>query len=145
MVSYLELQSENKKLKEAIKGYIFKIKKLENNDDNAFLRESILTGNRYEDGQKSLQNLEINYGSDTICNYKKLLLKAKENLIKNKDSFFGQILNKMESNQNNFFSQLDLFDQQFNNILTDIMEKIIALNIIKKMIIMKKHFQMKIY
>ena len=132
MQSYLELQSENKKLKEDIKGYIFKIKKLENNNDNAFLRESILTGNRYEDGQKSLQNLEINYGSDTICNYKKLLLKAKENLIKNKDSFFGQILNTMESNQNSFFSQLDLFDQQFNNILTDIMEKIIAVNIIKK-------------
>ena len=83
MLSYLELQSENKKLKEDRKGYIFKIKKLENNNDNAFLRESILTGNRYEDGQKSLQNLEINYGSDTICNYKKLLLKAKENLIKN--------------------------------------------------------------
>jgi hypothetical protein len=132
-MSYLNLKSEINYLEYQLQGYRKRIQNYEESENE--LRN---TKKALSDTKKQLTSMEkeaLDEFKHTISafeSYKQLIQRANQKVFDLHNSNYNNIINRMNSDQEKIFSQMYLLENQFLNILDDVMEKIINLNLIKE-------------
>ena len=132
-MSYLNLKNEINHLNLKIKGYETKLNNFQQSENELKNTKKALEDTK--DQLTSMENEALKEFEHTISafdSYKQLIKKANQKVFDLHNSNYNNIINRMNLDQEKIFSQMNLLENQFSNILDDVMEKIINLNLIKE-------------
>ena len=132
-MAYLNLKSQINYLEGQIQGYQKSIQNYEESKNELLNTKKALSDTKKQ--LASMENEALNEFEHTISafeSYKQLIQRANKKVFDLHNSSYNNIINRMNIDQEKIFSQMDLLENQFSNILDDVIEKIINLNLIKE-------------
>ena len=132
-MAYLNLKSQINYLEGQIQGYQKSIQNYEESKNELLNTKKALSDTKKQ--LASMENEALNEFEHTISafeSYKQLIQRANKKVFDLHNSSYNNIINRMNIDQEKIFSQMDLLENQFSNILDDVLEKIKNLNLIKE-------------